>query len=147
MHKRAFLISRVDDRQSCLANYWFLMVHLSFISYSCPCFNPLLFPPRGLTVSSYMSALKQHAARQAAPGFRWGWHLGRHPSSGRTSAPAKSTANPLVRLDGGGAGSGRALDISPNAFCKQQLNEDSCHEANCLGSYSVLASLGPGSAC
>lgn len=129
MHKRALLTSRVGDRQLCSVNCSFLMVHLSFVFYSCPCLTPLLFPPWGLMVSSYMSAFKRHAARQAAHGFWWGWRLGHPWFSGRTSAPAKSTVNSLVRLDGsGGAGSGCALDIEPNAFCKQQLNEDSCHE-------------------
>lgn len=36
------------------------------------------------------------------------------------------------------------LEIEPNTFCKQQLNEVSCHEAKCLESYSALASLGLG---
>lgn len=142
------LISSVDDRQLDFVNFWFLMMHSSFIFYSCPCLNPFyFFSPRGSMVSSYLSAF--YTACQP-PGSTWLLMVvvcGSPLVLWKDKSPPEPHSKLLCMNGAHWAGSGRILEIEPNTFCKQQLNEVSCHEAKCLESYSALASLGLGSAC
>lgn len=128
-------------------NFWFLMMPLSFIFCSCPCLNPFHF--FFLLGVQWFLVTYQHFIQpvnlQAAHGFLDSCGVWVTTVLWKGQEPPPEPHSKLPCMNGAHwAGSGRMLEIEPNTFCKQQLNEVSCHEAKCLESYSALASLGLG---